>query len=160
MGFISILILNIAPWGVDPLPPHYRQQNQGSERATGKHPGRGRAGFKPSSPAAASCFLSPDFLSMLCITSPKINCLSIWLSSNMSLIVYLFIYLFGCAGSSLQHVGTSSPTRDQTGVPHLGVRSLSHWTTSQVPVWVFNRCLLTHKPTKIMRAKPMYDFDP
>ena len=40
MGFISILILNIAPWGADPLSPHYRQQIQGSERAMVKHPGR------------------------------------------------------------------------------------------------------------------------
>ena len=30
------------------------------------------------------------------------------------------------------HVGSSSPTRDQTGPPALGAWSLSHWTTSEV----------------------------
>ena len=46
----------------------------------------------------------------------------------------LNIYLLGCAGSSLQHVGSSSLTRDGTlGPPVSGVWSLSHWTTREVP---------------------------
>ena len=44
-----------------------------------------------------------------------------------------FIYLLGCARSWLQHVGSISLTRDQTWAPALGVRRLSHWTTSEVP---------------------------
>ena len=34
--------------------------------------------------------------------------------------VFIFIYVFDCAGSYLQHVGSSSLTRDQTCVPCIG----------------------------------------
>ena len=62
----------------------------------------------------------------------------------------IFIYLFGCTRSllhhggsfflsffffsQLQHVGSSSLTRDWTQAPALGVWNLSHWTTREVPL--------------------------
>ena len=55
----------------------------------------------------------------------------------------MFIYLFGCAGSSLHHVGSlvaavrsSSLTRVEPGRPPMGALSLSHWTIREVPVSV------------------------
>ena len=33
------------------------------------------------------------------------------------------------------HMGSISPTRDGTHAPHIGSRSLSHWTTRKVPHW-------------------------
>lgn len=72
------------PYEVGLFPPCYRWQNWGSEKATVKHLGRERAGFKPSSPAA-SHFTFPDLPSMLSIISVKIICLSIWLSPNVPL---------------------------------------------------------------------------
>ena len=53
----------------------------------------------------------------------------------------LFIYLFGCARSYLwrgesfksQHVGSSFSARDQTWAPAMGVQSLSHWVTREIP---------------------------
>ena len=47
------------------------------------------------------------------------------------------IYLFVCAGSQLQHVGSSSLTGTECGPPALGAESLSHWTTGEVPVQAF-----------------------
>ena len=35
--------------------------------------------------------------------------------------------------TQLQHVGSSSLTRDQTQAPALGVQSLSRWTTREAP---------------------------
>ena len=37
--------------------------------------------------------------------------------------------------SELQHVRSSSPTRDRTQAPTLGAWSLSHWTPRKVPVY-------------------------
>ena len=42
-------------------------------------------------------------------------------------------YLFVCPGSSLPYVGSSSLNRDEPRTPALGVWSLSHWTTREVP---------------------------
>ena len=52
-----------------------------------------------------------------------------WLQFSQYLLI--FIYLFGCTGSQLCHVGSSSLTRDQTLAP-TGARSLSHWTAREV----------------------------
>ena len=57
------------------------------------------------------------------------------------ILIYLFIYLFGCAGSQLRHAGSFScgmwdlvPWPGiKTGPPALGVRHLNHWTTREVP---------------------------
>ena len=38
----------------------------------------------------------------------------------------------GMQNLSLWHVGSSSPTRDQTQAPCIGARSLSYWTTKEV----------------------------
>ena len=61
---------------------------------------------------------------------------------------YLFVYLFGCTGSSPQHVGSLATLLKllvaavwnlvswpgiQPRPPALGVRSLSHWTTKEAP---------------------------
>ena len=45
---------------------------------------------------------------------------------------FINIYLFGCTRSYLQHVGSSSPTRDQTQALCIGALSLIHWTTREV----------------------------
>ena len=54
------------------------------------------------------------------------------------LLIFLFIYLdtsgLSCTQDlQLQHMGSSSLTRNQTGPPALGAWSLSHWTTREVP---------------------------
>ena len=49
----------------------------------------------------------------------------------ISFFFFYVVYLFGCSGSQLQHVGSSSLTRDQTWAPC--TQSLSHWTTREVP---------------------------
>ena len=41
--------------------------------------------------------------------------------------------LFGYTRPYLQHVGSSSLTKDQIWAPALGAQSLSHWTTTEVP---------------------------
>ena len=47
---------------------------------------------------------------------------------------FLFIYLAALGLSCLTwQVESSSLTRDRTGSPALGTRSLSHWTTREVP---------------------------
>ena len=53
-------------------------------------------------------------------------------SENDQKHIFLNIYLLGCAGAPLWHMGSSSVTRDQTGAPALGAWSLSHWTTRKV----------------------------
>ena len=53
-------------------------------------------------------------------------------SENDQKHIFLNIYLLGCAGASLWHMGSSSMTREQTGAPALGAWSLSHWTTRKV----------------------------
>ena len=45
------------------------------------------------------------------------------------------IYLFGCAGSSLQHAGSSSLIKPQC--PALWAQNLSHWTTREAPGLAF-----------------------
>ena len=40
----------------------------------------------------------------------------------------IFTYLFGCTGSQLRHAGSSSPIREQTWAPALGMHRLSHST--------------------------------
>ena len=71
---------------------------------------------------------------------------------------YLFIY-FGCTGSSLQHAGSlvaafgllvAARMQDlvprpgiKPGPPALGVRSLTHWTTREVPVFFLMITVLT-----------------
>ena len=56
---------------------------------------------------------------------------------SMHTFVYLATPHLSCGTwdlqSSLQHVGSSSLTRNQTSVPPLGVWSLNHWTTREVP---------------------------
>ena len=44
---------------------------------------------------------------------------------------------FDCTRSSLQHVGSSSLTRDRTQAPCIGAQSLNHWTTREVPLCSF-----------------------
>ena len=52
---------------------------------------------------------------------------------------YLFVYLavpglsYSMWNLWLQHVGSSSLTRDRTQAPCIGVWSLRHWTTREVP---------------------------
>ena len=46
-------------------------------------------------------------------------------------VLFTVLLFFGCAGSQLWHVGSSSPTRDQTQAPAL--RALSHQTTRGDP---------------------------
>ena len=60
--------------------------------------------------------------------------LSLSLTSNKSLpFIYIFVCLFGCAQSGLQHVVfSSSLTRDQTQAPYIG-NTESPWTTREVP---------------------------
>ena len=41
-----------------------------------------------------------------------------------------------CTGSSLQHAGSGSLTRDRTHAPCMGY-SLSRWTTREVPLYSF-----------------------
>ena len=41
-------------------------------------------------------------------------------SCSYSILLFLSIYLFGCAEFSLQRVGSSSLSRDQTWVPCIG----------------------------------------
>ena len=50
---------------------------------------------------------------------------------------FIFIYLFGCAGSLLRHVESSSWPGIKPGPLALGAWSLSHWTTREVPVLFF-----------------------
>ena len=62
-----------------------------------------------------------------------------FISKVVSLLYSFFIFIYLAAfyllnGLSLQHVGSSSLTRDQTQVPFLGVWHLTHWTTREVPV--------------------------
>ena len=42
----------------------------------------------------------------------------------------MFIYLFGCAGSWLQHVGSTSLTRDGTQAPCIGSTVLATGPTT------------------------------
>ena len=43
------------------------------------------------------------------------------------------VRLFGGTGPQLQHVGSSSLTRDRTWAPALGAQSLNHWASREVP---------------------------
>ena len=52
-------------------------------------------------------------------------------------VLFVNMYLFVWAGSSLQLVGSSSLTRDQTWAPALGAQSVSPWTTREVPQTAF-----------------------
>ena len=58
---------------------------------------------------------------------------------------YLFIYLAvpglsrGIWDLYLRSGGSSSLTRDQTQAPYTGLKSLSHWTTREIPVLFFLR---------------------
>ena len=45
---------------------------------------------------------------------------------------FISIYLFGCTRSYLQHVRSSSLTRDQTQALCIKALSLNHWTTREV----------------------------
>ena len=53
----------------------------------------------------------------------------------------IFIWLCRVSCSTrhlqLQHVGSSSLTKDRTLAPALGAWSLGHWTTREVPVYLF-----------------------
>ena len=46
-------------------------------------------------------------------------------------------YLFGCAGSQLWHVGSSSLTWDGTRAPALRAQSLNLWTARDIPGKIF-----------------------
>ena len=54
---------------------------------------------------------------------------------NLFLFSFLHIYVFGCTGSSLWHVGSSPLT--ELWAPALGAQSLSHWTTGEIPHFYF-----------------------
>ena len=54
---------------------------------------------------------------------------------NLFLFSFLHIYLFGCTGSSLWHVGSSPLTEPRA--PALGAQSLRHWTTGEIPHFYF-----------------------
>ena len=66
------------------------------------------------------------------------------LQHNFFFYMYIFIYLaaldlsWGTWDFQLQHVKSSSLTRDQTWFPALGAQSLSHWTTREVPLTLFS----------------------
>ena len=85
-------------------------------------------------------------------------------------IYLIFIYLFGCTGSSLQqvgslvaargllscgmHVGSSSPMRDRTrGPPSSGARSLIHCATRKIPSYQFRIVLPKGCPNGGLRAQ-------
>ena len=65
----------------------------------------------------------------------------------------IYLYLFGCAGSQLKHVGSSSMTRDQTGSPAIGAWSLSHWT-----IWEVQNYFHSYSEYKIQELKQTSDF--
>ena len=73
----------------------------------------------PSSPGKAiklSFFISPKTL------SPRFDLEPVYREAELSaslpvLLLLIFMYLFGCTGSQLQHAGSSSVTRDQTWEP-------------------------------------------
>ena len=81
-----------------------------------------------------------------------------------------YIYLLGCAGSSLQHEGSFScgmwnlvPWPGfEPGPPVLGAQSLSHWTTREVPwchlIYSFVACI-TWKLGVISRGLVTLSFD-
>ena len=50
--------------------------------------------------------------------------------------VYLAVQGLSCGNFWLQHAGSSSLTRDWTQPPALGVPSLSHWISREVPSWL------------------------
>ena len=50
-----------------------------------------------------------------------------------NILIFLFIYLLGCTRSWLWHAGSHSLTRDWTQALPLGVKTLSHWVTREVP---------------------------
>lgn len=65
------------------------------------------------------------------------SCFLIWLIEILFIFIYLAAPGFSCSMqnllSQLQHVGSSSKTRDRTQPPALEVQSLSYWTTREVP---------------------------
>ena len=68
-------------------------------------------------------------------------------------------YLFGCTGSQLQHVVSSSLTRDRTCASLLAAQSLSHWTTREVPaLQIFNAWFLWELVTQASSAKHLPEF--
>ena len=57
-----------------------------------------------------------------------------WSQMTRHYFIYLLnLYLFGCAGSQLWHVGSSSLTEDWTCASCIVSANLSHWTTRKVP---------------------------
>ena len=57
-----------------------------------------------------------------------------------------FIYLFGHTRSQLQHVGSTSPTRNRTQAPCMDAWSLSQWATRKVLTFLF--IILFYFPSK------------
>ena len=65
----------------------------------------------------------------------------------------IFIYLFGCSGSQLQHVGSSSLTRDRTWAPCTGSsesQPLDHQGIPRMMILIFSQ-LIRHPLTKFFR---------
>ena len=53
---------------------------------------------------------------------------------------------------SKQPVGSSSPTRDCSPAPAAGVRSLSHWTPRETPVYFLTGVRLLHSAVLVSSA--------
>ena len=76
----------------------------------------------------------------------KVTLTGIAVCLSFSFYIYLFMWhlLFACLYFLwLWHVGSSSPPRVESRPPALGVWSLSHQTTREVPGMTFNLCLLS-----------------
>ena len=68
---------------------------------------------------------------------------------GVGLFIYLFIFLFGCDGSYLWHVGSSSLMRDQTQAPCIGSTefySLAHQGSPNYTVFKLQRAFLVAQP--------------
>ena len=78
--------------------------------------------------------------------------------SGISAFFFFLIFIYLAAfyllnGLSLQHVGCSSLTRDQTQVPFMGVWHLTHWTTREVPVSLLFNTLSGFVIASLLRSK-------
>ena len=62
----------------------------------------------------------------------------IWLHGVLVVAHGLFHVYCSMQDLQLQHVGSDSLTRDQTWLPCIGVWSLNHWTTREVPLGLFS----------------------
>jgi len=75
---------------------------------------------------------------------------------GVGLFIYLFIFLFGCDGSYLWHVGSSSLMRDQTQAPCIGSTefySLAHQGSPNYTVFKLQRDFLVAQLVKNLPSK-------